>query len=72
MPKTKYTGVFKRTLKSGDTSFFIRYKLSGSTKDEAVGLASEGVTAKRASVIRSQRLDPSYTPNRQKQLKLLH
>jgi integrase len=53
--KTKFTGVFYRKTKD-DKTFFVRYALDKKIKDEAVGKESEGMTAKKASLVRAERL----------------
>ncbi len=47
MTKTKYAGVFERTTKKGDRTFYIRYRdNSGKQVRQVVGTAKQGITAK--------------------------
>lgn len=58
--KTKYPGVFKRTDTSGKITFYIRYRRGGRGTPlikEAVGKASDGMTAAKANALRVDRMN---------------
>ena len=54
MKKTRYTGVFTYTADDGETSYYIRYKITGKSYFEKVGVKSQGITPKAAKVIRDK------------------
>ncbi|NLT23086.1 MAG: tyrosine-type recombinase/integrase [Syntrophorhabdus sp.] len=54
--KTKYQGVFTRTMKSGDRSYYITYYAGGKKVFEKVGKQSEKYTAELAYQIRIERI----------------
>ncbi len=59
LEKTSYPGVSTYTDDSGQKTFYIRYRRGGRgtpQKNEPVGKASEGMTAKKASLIRADRM----------------
>ena len=69
---TAYPGVFSRVNRKGEKSFYIRYRIGGrGSKEirEPVGKASAGMTAAKASRIRSDRINGKEDSNRERRRK---
>lgn len=66
--KTKYPGVTFHTTTEGERIFYIRYRRPGSATqtEEKAGKASQGMTAAKASVLRSERMEGKAPTNAQK------
>lgn len=55
--RTKYSGVYTQLLKSGDTRFIGRYKISGKSRKFLIGKVSEGMTEEKAASLRLEKID---------------